>query len=117
MRSIKMQWIWDEVFPPDYGEFDTDILDVSFPPKRGGDFRMTFDVILYDWTGPCEVARLRRRLTARNAYVFTPGWDAGLINQSIKQIWCYPDIVRLDIATTGTFLGLECDQFDWATLS
>lgn len=110
MLRPHMKSIWDEVFPSRYNYCDNDIKDVSYPAEDGGVLGIMLEVNFYDESG-LKVETIYRKITATGAYVFDYPQKNGIVGQALKQIFIYPDIIRIDIVTTGALLRFECDNY------
>lgn len=110
MQLPRMVDIWDEFIPPEFDFCDSDIVDVADPSGNSGVLELTFDVLPFDKQDR-PLKKIRRRLIAQNAYLFDPIRRVFVINQAIKQVNCYPEIVRIDLVTTGSLLRIECTSY------
>ena len=71
---------------------------------------MDIDVYPYDSTGK-ELRPTKRELIAEGAYLFDPPSKEFVVDQALKRAFCYPNLVRLDLVTTGSLLRIECSQY------
>ncbi len=110
LRIPRMQSIWDEFIPQEFDSCDSDIVDVVYPSENGGVFRLTFDILPFDKEDR-PLKKMRRLLFAYEAYVFDPHRKDFVVNQSLKSVYCYPEIIRMDLVTTGQLLRIECESY------
>ncbi|MBD3679846.1 MAG: hypothetical protein HUJ27_15780 [Rhodobacteraceae bacterium] len=116
MQRPVMKSLWDEVFPPEHDSYDSDITDISYPddpyrPATMEKLEITLELYPYD-ENDVKGETIHRKIIAHGAYVFNWPPREFIVNQMLKSIDVYPDIIRLDIVTTGSLLRFECDSYE-----
>ena len=115
-----MKSIWGELFPTEADSYDNNIVEVLFDSRPIGRMHTASDAF-----GKLEISvdinpfnkadvqgkTVRRRLTAKEAFVFGFPAREFLVGQMIKDIRLYPDIIRFDLTTTGSLLRFECESY------
>lgn len=115
MRQQKMKSFWTELVPDSYEYCDTEITEFIYSDEPGRNVEISIDVLPYD-KDDLPGKLIKKRIAALDSFIFNPPRKDLVVGQALKGAYVYPEIIRIDLVTTGPLLRIECESYEISTI-